>query len=272
MVSFLFEALLNHVITREQHNWEVIPRNFIKTPYFYALKKVHKTPMTIRPIFSGINGPTTRLSGVVDYYLQPIASTSASYIRDLKHFIRFLEKTVIPEDAILVTLDVKDLYTNIPQREGIEIACQRMAQFYKDSWLTAFIRKSLEPILYNNYFLFDDTIFHQILGTAMGTKCAPSYANIFMCHFEEAAMNQFSVQPFMWKRSIDVIFLVWTHGRPLLLSFIDFLNSLHPTIKFTSNIDSNSVDFLDVTVFKGTRFQDHRTLDSRTFFKSEQFP
>ena len=225
VVSFLFEALLNQVITREQHNWAVIPRNFIKTPYFYALKKVHKTPMTIRPIISGINGPTTRLSGLFDYYLKPIASTSASYIRDSKHFIRVLEETVIPEDAILFTLDVKDLYTNIPQRVGIEIACQRMVQFYKDSWLTAFIRKSLELILYNNYFLFDDTIFHQILGTAMGTKCAPSYAKIFMCHFEEAAMNQFSVQPFMWKRSIDVLFFVWTHGRPLLLSFIDFLNS-----------------------------------------------
>ena len=34
VVSFLFEAYLNHVITREQHNWAVIPRNFIKTPIF----------------------------------------------------------------------------------------------------------------------------------------------------------------------------------------------------------------------------------------------
>ena len=108
--------------------------------------------MTIRPIISGINGPTTRLSGLVDFYLQPIASTSASFIRDSKHFIRVLEDTVIPEDVILVTLDVKDLYTNIPQREGIEIACHQVAQFYKDSWLTIFIQKSLELILYNNDF------------------------------------------------------------------------------------------------------------------------
>ena len=68
--------------------------------------------------------------------------------------------------------------------------------------------------------------------------------------------------------TLDDILLVWTHGRQLLLDFIAYLNSLHPTIKLTSNIDSNSVDFLDVTVFKGTRFQKHRTLDSRTFFKS----
>ena len=79
----------------------------------------------------------------------------------------------------------------MPQREGIEIACHQVAQFYKDSWPTIFIKKSLELILYNNYFQFDDTTFHQILGTAMGAKCAPSYANIFMCHFEEAAMNHF---------------------------------------------------------------------------------
>ena len=127
--------------------------------------------------------------------LQPIASTSSSSIRDSKHFIRFLEDTVIPEDTLLVTLDVKDLYTNIPQREGIEIVCQRVAQFYQDSWLTVFMKKSLELILFNNYFTFNDMIFHQILGTAMGTKMAPSYANIFMCYFEESAMNRFTFKP-----------------------------------------------------------------------------
>ena len=108
VVSLSFDAFQNHVITKGQHHWAVIPRNFIRIPYFYALKKGHKTPMTIRPIISGINGSTTRLSGLVDFYLQPIASTSTSLIRDSKHFIRVLEDTIIPEDAILVTLDVKD--------------------------------------------------------------------------------------------------------------------------------------------------------------------
>ena len=84
--------------------------------------------MKIRPIISGINGPTTRLSRLVDFYLQPIAATSPSFIRDSKHFIRFLEDTVIPEDAILVTMDVKDLNTTIPQREGIAIVLKFLHQ------------------------------------------------------------------------------------------------------------------------------------------------
>ena len=34
-------------------------------------------------------------------------------------------------------------------------------------------------ILENNYFEFEEGIFHQKLGTAIGTKLAPSFNNIF---------------------------------------------------------------------------------------------
>ena len=40
-------------------------------------------------------------------------------------------------------------------------------------------------VLEQNYFQFADRMYHQIQGTAMGTKMAPSYANIFMAELEE---------------------------------------------------------------------------------------
>ena len=43
-------------------------------------------------------------------------------------FINFIENTQIPDNKVLATLDVGPLYTNIPQKEGIEVVCR----YYKD--------------------------------------------------------------------------------------------------------------------------------------------
>ena len=73
----------------------------------------------------------------------------------------------------------------------------------------------------------------QIGGTAMGTKLAPSYANIFMGDLEERLLSKWEKDPFFWARFIDDIFMIWTHSPTDLLKFLDYLKSSHQTIKFT---------------------------------------
>ena len=67
----------------------------------------------------------------------------------------------------------------------------------------------------------------------MGTSVAPNYANLFMDRFETKALADFPLKPLTWKRFIDDIFMIWTHGEESLKHFIDYLNSFHQTIKFT---------------------------------------
>ena len=55
-----------------------------------------------------------------------------SYLKDTTAFINFIEKTKIPEKAILVSMDVTSLYTNIPQEEGIETICRSDTSFYQN--------------------------------------------------------------------------------------------------------------------------------------------
>ena len=82
----------------------------------------------------------------------------------------------------------------------------------------------------------------------MGTKMAPSYANLFMGNFEQKALATATHSPLIWWRYIDDIFLLWTHGEEKLNDFITYLNNLHPTIKFTSSFSYNEIPFLDVKV------------------------
>ena len=62
-------------------------------------------------------------------------------------------------------------------------------------------------------FSFDGQIYEQIQGTVMGTKMAPSYANLFMDRFERAFLAQEPIQPLIWKRYIDDILCIWTGTR-----------------------------------------------------------
>ena len=82
----------------------------------------------------------------------------------------------------------------------------------------------------------------------MGTKLAPSFANIFMGWFEDTFVYNYKLQPLMWKRYIDDILIIWQHGKEELLEFIEYLNQQHRTIKFTEEISNVSINFLDITI------------------------
>ena len=48
----------------------------------------------------------------------------------------------------------------------------------------------------------------QTHGTAMGTKIAVAFANIFMAEVETEILNQSTLKPIVWKRYIDDIFSI----------------------------------------------------------------
>ena len=61
----------------------------------------------------------------------------------------------------------------------------------------------------------------------MGTRMAPSYGNLFMGKFEQQAIDNSLLEPFIWWRFIDDNLMIWTHGEEHLISFVGFLDSIH---------------------------------------------
>ena len=124
------------------------------------------------------------------------------------------------------------------------------------------IHQFLEYILKENYFTFMDKLYLQKHGTAMGTKMAPSFANIFMGALEQTLLSSSPKHliPLLWKRFIDDIFLIWTHGEESFRSFIQHLDSFHPTIKLEVTHSTQSVNFLDTTVYITPQNTLHTTL------------
>ena len=118
-----------------------------------------------------------------------------------------------------------------------------------------------------NDFEFNGQFYMQVCGTAMGKKFAPSYANIFMAQWEKKILKKVPHQPLVYFRFLDDVFMIWTHGREKLDQFLDILNNDNPCIKLKAEISDISVDFLDVTIFKGKRFDQERKLDTKVYHK-----
>ena len=97
-----------------------------------------------------------------------------------------------------------------------------------------------------NHFQFNNTNYIQKLGTAMGTRLAPAYASLFMGKFEKDFLESSDVQPFLWFRFLDDIFMIWDDSEENLLNFLEKLNKFQEKIKLTYNYSKTNAVFLDV--------------------------
>ena len=110
--------------------------------------------------------------------------------------------------------------------------------------------KLAKIILKHDYFELGQNVFHQILGTAIGTKFALHYANIFMGRLEEEIFGSTEFQSLLWLRYLDDIFCLWTDTIEKLKEFLEFLNAFHSSIKFTMDYSPYQFNYLDVLITK----------------------
>ena len=155
-----------------------------ETPKFYGLPKIHKEfthlpPM--RPIVAQSNSPLLPTAKFLDHVLQPLAQSYDDHIQNSTSLILRLQSMHIPSTAVLVTVDVENLYPSIPQTECLKIIYEQMLE-RRHLILTNpnLIIRLLHMNVNYNYFQFAGLCFQQIQGTAMGAAFSPTIANIFM--------------------------------------------------------------------------------------------
>ena len=82
----------------------------------------------------------------------------------------------------------------------------------------------------------------------MGTKMAPSYANIFMGKLEKQLLESSIERPLSWYRFIDDVDMKWTQSDEELQNFLlSRANNLHPSNKFTHEISNTTISVLDTS-------------------------
>ena len=243
------EAYENNIITKEEH--EAMNVEDGDPAKFYTIFKVHKkhppnTAPPPRPIISGSGSVFENIGKFIEHHIKDFANKHDSFLQDTPHFLRTLEEVNknirLKENSILVTIDVKALFTNILHDEGLQ-TLQGVLDGNKQEVPQDLILKLMEILLKHNIFTFDEQHFRQEVGAAMGSPPVPSYANIFMAgkidtKIMEASKN--SIQ--LMKRFLDDLFIIFNGSTKELHTFFTEINQIHPTIKFTMNHTSLSYE------------------------------
>ena len=153
------------MISNNEHKFLTQHLDNADTPIFYGLPKIHKQFENfppLRPIVSQMKSATRRLSEFLDTFLKYQAQRTASYIRDTKHFlqkIKEINENKLPDNTILVTMDVSSLYTNIDHEEGAE-ACREHLELRKNKSIPSSKLKSLILlVLQSTAFRFGNNFF-----------------------------------------------------------------------------------------------------------------
>ncbi|CAJ0966994.1 unnamed protein product [Ranitomeya imitator] len=224
----------------DQDLFDFLTIKFPITPEIYILPKIHKSVVHPpgRPIVSG----SDCIGVFLDKILNPIAG-SAESLCDTTDFLEKIYGISIVGEVILASFDVTSHYTSIDHNRGLEAINKKLLSTQYSPEAREFIIQLLRLVLTRNYFLFGDSFYLQLRGTA---NMAP--ANVVMSVLEEDFVyvsHHFGLVAAWW-RYIDEVFLIWTGTEDLLHDFHKYLNTIDDTIKFTLVHSKTDIQFLDV--------------------------
>jgi hypothetical protein len=250
-----------------------------KTSNFYGLPKIHKSDtiksavinqnsdmiitrrpfdLKLRPIVAGPICPTHRLSHFIDTLLQPLVSSVQSWVRDDLHVLQKLPHHV-ETNYKFATFDVESLYSNITHKLGIEAVQFWLTRIPRESKRISneFILNGIQLILENNTFHFNGKNYRQLLGTAMGTKTAPTYATLTLGFLEltlykrvklNYALSTYEMFKENYFRYLDDILIIYDTSKMPLNHISSLLNDLHENLNFKLETSGRKVNFIDITI------------------------
>ena len=223
-------------------------------PYIYGLPKIHKKDIPLRPIISNINAPSYRLSKWLARQLSPLlGSFSDAHLRHNTDLLIFL-RNIIPHNNTFISFDVAALFTNVPLKPTLDFLKRKLissstgSNFKSDVPVDCLLHL-IDLCLKNSCFQFENNYYKQIFGIAMGNPLSPVLASLFLEHVESEMLPGYSgVQPIFWKRYVDDVLSLVSKNFDLE-NYLDFINSLYPTLKFTYEWESNNkIPFLVVLI------------------------
>lgn len=235
-------------IITQSHFWTDDERTYLnswtdfKIPHFHVLPKIHKPgPLSSRPIAGALSWITTPISIILDIRLQATLSKYPQILlnsQDLVSDIEQFQFTGLPSNFKLITGDIITLYPNI------------------DVALMFTIIKKLEPSLLplfefisnHSFVSFNDLIYKQISGIAMGSNCSVSIANLYLAEILDRHISSHP-QVFYFKRYIDDLIIIWLGTAFEWLDFTGDLSQIHETLNFTWSTPDTKAIFLDIKIF-----------------------
>ncbi|KFD49719.1 hypothetical protein M513_09416 [Trichuris suis] len=98
-----------------------------KYPEIYGLPKIHKVDIRFRPVVSSINSICPELSSYLKRLIQPLVGRQRSAVKNSRTFCGELKSINLGPTDIMVSYDVKDVFTSLPIPEALLILLELLS-------------------------------------------------------------------------------------------------------------------------------------------------
>jgi hypothetical protein len=253
-------------------------------PQFHFSPKLHKTPIGVRPLLGAHSAPTTGASKFLGVWLRHLLRRHIDYTIQREHKSHFvllnstslltsMDQLTLPRQCVLVSFDIESLYPSLP----FSLLSESLHWFLELPSVSSncpysmrrLLRALAQFVVTHCYGHFDGSYYRQTLGLAMGTNAAVELATIAILFLESKPVVEPLIRQHtcLYGRYIDDGFAILPSLADLA-PFQHVISQLLPgVLRFTWHVSTESLDFLDLHLFKGARFQSSCLLDSRTHQK-----
>lgn len=226
---------------------------------FYGTAKIHKitkdgtaNDLPLRPIISNVGTASYNLAKHLAKLLSPLGKSEYT-IESTKDFVSQLKKQRKPRHHKMISFDVSALFTSVPLDYTIDIVMRRI---YDNNEIETNIPKEVMKELLllctkSVIFSFNNELYNQTDGVAMGSPLGPVLANIFMVELERKVIPKLRNYMTPWKRYVDDT-IAWIKPK-FIEKVTQELNNFHKNIKFTHELQdiNGKISFLDVLIIIG---------------------
>ena len=208
------------------------------------------TQLLLSPIIWNLSTATYQLARYLTKILSPL-SPSQYAVESSNKFVNFIKQQVIPSSCKLVSFNVKSLFTNVPLDRTIDIILKRI--YDKHEITTNIGRKEMKDLIThctkNTLFTFNNDIYQQRDGVAMGSPLGSVLAGIIMVELENSIVPKLNSHLHFWKRYADDSLTIVKEGS--MNHVLQQLNPFHPNIQLTSGIESSGkILFIDILIIR----------------------
>ena len=190
--------------------------------------------------------------------LSPFSRTFPSFVENSADLCDILRDIQIDSDEVLVSFDVKSLYTSVPidlALDAVRSLLETTTKPVETQLTTDELIDLLSLCLRESSFQFRNQFYEMTNGLAMGSPASPIVANIFMAELEQTAIKTMVSMPKLWLRFVDDVLAIMK--RQDVDTTLQHINEQHPDICFTMEIESDgSLPFLDTRIIRdGSQLQ-----------------
>lgn len=225
----------------------------ISNPYYprlYGLPKIHKLNVPIRPVVSFFNTPVEKIAKFVLNLLTNLTNFKPTHtIKNSLELVEDLANTTVG-NCLLISLDVVNLFTSVPRDESISLVKELLIDK-----VTPRERKDIVDLLKlcldQDFFIFNQTIYIQNTGLAMGNPLSPFLADLFLHNFETTHIIPKFDKIKYYKRYVDDCFLLFNGSTSEVQNMLNSINNINSNINFTIEIEvNNRINYLDLWIGK----------------------